>query len=1149
MPHPTGLRWAFVLLCLLVAQPRARAQGARDAAVEVSATVQPSPPQIALSWLPSSFSIAVQKVYRRLKGGSTWIEIATPSPAATAYTDAAVAPGVAYEYFVYRSFVGANPGAAAGYLLSGIEVPAVAARGRVILLVDATMATPLATELARLEQDLVGDGWSVARQDVSRTAAVTAVKTTIQTLYTADPTRTRALLLFGHIPVPYSGFIAPDGHGEHQGAWPADVYYGDLDGTWTDTTVNNSGAARPENRNTPGDGKFDQSTLPSDVELEIGRVDLSQLFNVPPGVSETELLRQYLNRNHDFRHRAGNFANVGRRGLIDDDFGYFGGEAFAASGWRNFTACFGSAPGSVVEQDWFTTLGTASYLWAYGCGSGTYQSASGVGSTGTFGTSPSRAVFTMLFGSYHGDWDNGEAFLRAPLAGHPDSLGLACMWAGRPQWHVQAMALGETLGYGARLTQNNTSSFTSGYLSGNAARFVHIALMGDPTLRLHPVVPPSALSTDSSSGVPVLTWTASPDTVAGYQVHRGATPGGPFQLLHQGALPGPSFTDRSGVPGQSYHYLVQALKLETSASGTYFNTSQGLLTSGSVAGPVAREIGVRGLGRDIPSGDSGVGTEVGTDFGRGVVQGAAIVRTFTIANDGTGTLTLTGTPRVQLSGPAAGDFTIEVSPAASIAAGSSTSFQVKFTAQAVGPRPATITIPNDDADEATYTFAVQGTGLPLAPDLALAPASITRALAPGASVSVPLSIGNTGTAPLQFTLAHSQNRYGFLDSTAPGGPAYAWTDISTTGTEVGGFANPDDGLSTALPLGFAFPFYGGSFTTLRVCTNGFVSFTDSATAYENTSLPGVAAPRNLIAVCWDDLILENGARIFSQQLGGDFVVQFDKVQVFNQPGEIFTCQIVLKPTGEILLLYHTVSVVQHLYTIGLQNAVRTDGLQIAYDTAFAQAGRAVRIVPPGLETWLSLSASSGSVSPAGAQTVQVILDATGLAPGSYGAILDVTSNDPDQPLVRVPVALTVLTPIQIWRQARLGTHLEAGSTADSADPDFDGISNLHEYAFTLDPLSNEAPTLPTVSTSPGSYLRIEFSRNLTRTDLTYEVEASSTLVGWTAIARSVGGAATTALGAHAVSETGSGDLRTVAVEDSVPISAQPSRFLRVRVVR
>src|SRR5205807_7399155 len=108
----------------------------------------------------------------------------------------------------------------------------------------------------------------------------------------------RAVFLFGHVPVTHSGWYAPDGH--HLRAFPADVFYGDLDGEWTDEMGVNFEPPRPETRNYPGDGVYDQSRIPSPVELEVGRVDL---FNMPSFLPKTEkdLLRQYLDKDHRYR--------------------------------------------------------------------------------------------------------------------------------------------------------------------------------------------------------------------------------------------------------------------------------------------------------------------------------------------------------------------------------------------------------------------------------------------------------------------------------------------------------------------------------------------------------------------------------------------------------------------------------------------------------------------------------------------------------------------------------------------------------------------------------------------------------------------------------------------------------------------------------
>jgi hypothetical protein len=178
----------------------------------------------------------------------------------------------AYEYRVVRLY---NSQPREGYLLGGIKLHATENRGTLLLLVDSTIADSLEPSLFRLMKDISGDGWAVKRFDVSRFDTVSLLKQLIVDTYNGT-NDLKALLLFGHIPVPYSGELNPDGHPEHLGAWPADVYYGDMDGDYTDYNVYNTSAARPENWNVPFDGKFDNTVMPSDVELQVGRVDLFQ---------------------------------------------------------------------------------------------------------------------------------------------------------------------------------------------------------------------------------------------------------------------------------------------------------------------------------------------------------------------------------------------------------------------------------------------------------------------------------------------------------------------------------------------------------------------------------------------------------------------------------------------------------------------------------------------------------------------------------------------------------------------------------------------------------------------------------------------------------------------------------------------------------
>ncbi len=550
---------------------------ARDYAVLVSTVVQTAPPQIRLQWAQDTITNPTSYVIsRKSPTATTWSTLATLSGFETNYADTEVAVGAQYEYQVQKVVPGYT---GYGYVLAGIEVPLVESRGTAVLVVDQTFAADLAGELSLLQQDLVGDGWQVIRHDVPPDETPVNVKALIKADYAADPANVRSVFLFGHVPVPYSGDIVPDGHTpNHRGAWPADVYYADIDTDWNDKSITSTNATDPRNFNRPGDGKFDMSTVTTLADLEVGRVDLGNLpaFALP----EKELLRQYLNKDHNFRHRI---TRAESRGLIRDNFGTFNGSAFAATGWRNFAAMFGAA-NVFASTNWSETLQTNSFLWGYGCGGGTYISVDGVTTTAELANSDPQVVFTFLFGSYFGDWDTQNNVMRAALA--TPGYTLTSAWAGRPHWFVHHMALGNTIGKSTRLTQNNSSG--SPYKQINAGSLqIHVALMGDPTLRLHPIAPPTAVTVTGDRTQVTVTWTPSSEPVLGYNVYRSTNAAGPFVRVNEILLPGNTYTESDLATGD-YTYMVRAVNLQTSGSGSYYNASQGAFASVNLALPPLR---------------------------------------------------------------------------------------------------------------------------------------------------------------------------------------------------------------------------------------------------------------------------------------------------------------------------------------------------------------------------------------------------------------------------------------------------------------------------------------------------------------------------------------------------------------------------------
>ncbi len=402
------------------------------------------------------------------------------------FIDSNVSIGNSYEYGLEKW---CGHYSAWNYINAGWSNEIIDERGRILLLIDTTLASHLAYEIERFTLDLIGDGWLpilkfVPRSENFSSELVELNKSIILNEFSSNPDSLRAVVLIGRVAVPYSGNFTIDGHRpDHEGAWPADIYYSVLKGNWTDSIANNTGAAQARQHNIPFDGIFDNSYIPEDVILEIGRIDL---FNLPAfEESEVELLRNYFNKNHNYRHSIVRFP---QKAVIDDKFKMYSKEAFASSAWMNFSALFGKENIDTASIRYH--LLDNSYLFSYGCNSGSRNSCYLVGYTDEFTHNPPLSAFYIAFGSYFGDMDFEDNLLKAALAS--SSSVVASFWMGRPFWHLHHLSLGENIGYSLKVTQNNTLLYESTAQYGH--RMVHTNLLGDPTLRIHYFTPPTDLT-------------------------------------------------------------------------------------------------------------------------------------------------------------------------------------------------------------------------------------------------------------------------------------------------------------------------------------------------------------------------------------------------------------------------------------------------------------------------------------------------------------------------------------------------------------------------------------------------------------------------------------------------------------------------------
>lgn len=576
-------------LGLQINTAKAQSASQKDSVLVSGATVSGN--SITISWAP--FSGATNyTIYRKLKNATSW-GTSIGSTTSNSFTDNLISAGTYYEYKIVRS---SSVGTGYGYLASGKEIAPVDFRGRLILLVDNTFTTLLATELSQLESDLQMDSWIVTRIDVSRNDTVSNIKELVRTAYNQDQANTKALLMVGHVPVPYSGNLNPDGHPDHLGAWPADSYYGEFIGTWTDNSVNSQASQSTRNHNIPGDGKFDQSNFPATPVLQVGRIDLYRVagtagaaFQYYQGIDEEQALRSYLNKLHNFKIKQ---FTPQYRGIVFDNFHDYN-SPLAAGGYKSITSLVGSANTTDANTDTSTKfkdmVNNQSYLWTYASGGGSWVSSNNVGTTNEYAAPGYQfgGIFNMTFGSYFGDFDCGNNFLVAPLA----AGALTNVWSGVPNWYFHHMGMGDNIGYSYLASIKNVDTYVSqsGYLGGvndtayYTSNRVQMNLLGDPSLRQVMVSPPTNLQVTNNGGNARFSWSASSNPgLLGYYIYE-ITPS-TVSRLTSSPVTSPYNSAIPFISGKAY--MVKAVKLETSTTGTYYNTSLGTKANASGISPI-----------------------------------------------------------------------------------------------------------------------------------------------------------------------------------------------------------------------------------------------------------------------------------------------------------------------------------------------------------------------------------------------------------------------------------------------------------------------------------------------------------------------------------------------------------------------------------
>ena len=449
---------------------------------------------------------------------------------------------------------------------------------------------------------------------------------------------------------------------------------------------------------------------------------------------------------------------------------------------------------------------------------------------------------------------------------------------------------------------------------------------------------------------------------------------------------------------------------------------------------------------------SGQAPEIGTstallEFGSVLLQAEATLPV-TITNEGLGTLEISEITTSFFS------FSVDAITPVTLGSGETLTVDVTFAPTFAGNINGTLDIKSNDPDEGSISILLVGVGTS-PPVMSVSPTAVSSTLNARETGTEQVTIANFGNYPLTFSfpdlaamrllndpaiqkndvsritftqqLTEDKNEvdqrvgnpvvlgagsdldfgYTWIDSDEAGGPVFVWDDIASSGTEIN--INSDDGF-TELPLGFNFNFYDQDKSTVRVSSNGYLTFGTDGSDFTNDQIPDAIDPNDYIAVFWDDLrpSAQRG-KIYYKTEPGRFIVQYDSVG--NYAGDGFaTFQVVLLSNGNIMFYYNSMSDLEanNSATVGIENADATDGAQIVFNNTYVKDNFAVMIMAPQPQFVTAASPLTGVVGIGQQVSVDVTLDATELVDGTYFNDLIISSNDPVNSPATVPFTLTVI---------------------------------------------------------------------------------------------------------------------------------------------
>ncbi len=192
-----------------------------------------------------------------------------------------------------------------------------------------------------------------------------------------------------------------------------------------------------------------------------------------------------------------------------------------------------------------------------------------------------------------------------------------------------------------------------------------------------------------------------------------------------------------------------------------------------------------------------------------------------------------------------------------------------------------------------------------------------------------------------------------------------------------------DDSQASISLPFPVTFYGATYTTAQIASNGYLRLgSGAATSYSNVAIPTAGDPDAIIAPWWDDLDPRFGGTIWSQTVGSSpsrqFVVSWEGIYPYSGGTSGLSFQIVIDEATRAITMYWSDVVAGFgdngtSATIGVESGQGTDGTQVGFNQSVVSNGTARRCtdVTVPLPSITTASLPAGTVNTAYSSTLNV----------------------------------------------------------------------------------------------------------------------------------------------------------------------------------